>query len=285
MNEIPETQYFHLYKSIMNGIRETQYLFGKTAHNILLVCFMNNWETFPSIISVNIFSGRGRVMRVKPGEKYVTGSCFNKTSKKNIMIFYTKLKPIRTGWSWSSGSEDLETGVSLRGPVLDFSREIKMPSFEVLASFVFIRLKFLSQLKASSPLTGGLGARMMEKMGWKDGEGLGKDRWEANILKRGRVKYKVIKVRSRGGWGAEVPKSIQTYFFQNIQKCLETYNTWGGIISDPSLKLWCPKDCSTLHSLRGHFLGLCSLQWVGVQSQTNKCAHIFGVTKRMFFVA
>ena len=82
-------------------------------------------------ISLNIFSGRGRVMRVKPGEKYVTGSCFNKTSKKNIMIFYTKLKPIRTGWSWSSGSEDLEIGVSLRGPVLDFSREIKMPSFEV----------------------------------------------------------------------------------------------------------------------------------------------------------
>ena len=116
------------------------------------------------------------MMRVKPGEKYATGSCFNKTSKKNIMIFYTKLKPIRTGWNWSSGSEDLETGVSLRGPVLDFSREIKMPSFEVLASFVFIRLKFLSQLKASSPLTGSLGAKMMEKMGWRDGEGLGKDR-------------------------------------------------------------------------------------------------------------
>ena len=121
-----------------------------------------------------IFSGRGRVMRVKPGEKFVTGSYFRKTAKNNMMIFYTKLKPIRTGWSWSSGSEDLETGVSPRGPVLDFSREIKMPSFEVLASFVFIRLKFLSQLKASSPLTGSLGARMMEKMGWKDGEGLGR---------------------------------------------------------------------------------------------------------------
>ena len=116
------------------------------------------------------------MMRVKPGEKYATGSCFNKTSKKNIMIFYTKLKPIRTGWNWSSGSEDLETGVSLRGPVLDFSREIKMPSFEVPTHFVFIRLNFLSQLKATSPLTGGLGAKMMEKMGWKDGEGLGKDR-------------------------------------------------------------------------------------------------------------
>ena len=110
---------------------------------------------------------------------------FSKNAKNNIVIFYTKLKPIRTGWSWSSGSEDLETGVSLRGPVLDFSREIKMPSFEVLASFVFIRLKFLSQLKASSPLTGGLGARMMEKMGWKDGEGLGKDRWETNIPLKG----------------------------------------------------------------------------------------------------
>ena len=34
------------------------------------------------------------------------------------------------------------------------------------------------QLKAGVPMTGGLGAKMMVKMGWKEGEGLGKDRWE-----------------------------------------------------------------------------------------------------------
>ena len=171
MNGIHKTQYFHLYqRGILIG--SIIYLATQLLIYVLLVFFHEQLRNNFFII----FSGRGRVMRVKPGEKFVTGSCFRKTAKNNMMIFYTKLKPIRTGWSWSSGSEDLETGVSLRGPVLDFSREIKMPSFEVLAFFVFIRLKFLSQLKASSPLTGGLGARMMEKMGWKDGEGLGKDR-------------------------------------------------------------------------------------------------------------
>ena len=37
----------------------------------------------------------------------------------------------RTGWSWSSGAEDLRGRFEPRGPVLDFSREIKMPSVEV----------------------------------------------------------------------------------------------------------------------------------------------------------
>ena len=119
-----KTQYFHIYK---RGILIESII--HLAKQLLIYCYFFHGQL--RNISFNIFSGLGRVMRVKPGEKYVTGSCFNKTSKKNIMIFYTKLKPIRTGWSWSSGSEDLEIGVSLRGPVLDFSREIKMPSFEV----------------------------------------------------------------------------------------------------------------------------------------------------------
>ena len=41
-----------------------------------------------------------------------------------------------------------------------------------------IAMNFSSvQLRAGVPMTGGLGAKMMVKMGWKEGEGLGKDRW------------------------------------------------------------------------------------------------------------
>jgi len=67
------------------------------------------------------------------------------------------------GWSWSSGLEDRryhEDG-GPRGPVLDFKQEIKMPTVE---------------FGPGEPITGGLGAKMMAKMGWKEGEGLGKDR-------------------------------------------------------------------------------------------------------------
>ena len=151
---------------------------------------MDNWETFPSIS----FQGVGEWWEWSPAKNSSQVPIQQNFQEQynDLLHLYTKLKPIRTGWNWSSGSEDLETGVSLRGPVLDFSREIKMPFFEVLAHFVLIRLNFLSQLKASSPLTGGLGARMMKKMGWKDGEGLGKDRWEANIPQRGPVKYSAV---------------------------------------------------------------------------------------------
>jgi len=81
----------------------------------------------------------------------------------------------RTGWSWSSGAEDLRSREP-RGPVLDFSREIKMPSVE---------------MKAGAPVLGGVGAKMMAKMGWKEGEGLGKDR--AGIIEPIQIQKKTDK--------------------------------------------------------------------------------------------
>ena len=66
----------------------------------------------------------------------------------------------RSGWSWSSGAEERRGGARERGPTLDFKEEIKMRPMEL----------------GTGPPVGGLGAKMLAKMGWREGEGLGRTR-------------------------------------------------------------------------------------------------------------
>ena len=51
-------------------------------------------------------------------------------------------------------------GARERGPTLDFKEEIKMRPMEL----------------GTGPPVGGLGAKMLAKMGWREGEGLGRTR-------------------------------------------------------------------------------------------------------------
>ena len=190
-----KTQYFHIYKrgilieSIIHLAKQLLiycYFFSWTIEKHFLQYLFRAWASDESEARRKI---RHRFLfQQNLQEEYNDLLHKIETNQNRLELEFRK----RRSWDWSQSARTCPR----------FQQGDQDAQFwGARTHFVFIRLKFLSQLKASSPLTGSLGAKMMEKMGWRDGEGLGKDRWEANILWRETVKYGVIKYSSRGGWG------------------------------------------------------------------------------------